>query len=198
MITNPGNALVRVAAQEAGSPVGTGFIFHQEPDGILILTCRNIVDPRGSATPSAGESQPHKVLIDGQYEAEWVFGSGNPDSDLAVLRCRAAELSSREPLHLGQPLSLRNTSIVYDKNLLAGQKHVIRAYYTLERSDGNTELVLRNDPENLIQDIHSGSPVIDENWAVGVVLGAASMSDDMAGNDDNLIVAAPVEQLARE
>jgi hypothetical protein len=195
MITNPANALVRVAMKKAGSPVGTGFIFHQEPDGILILTCREIVDPQEPASPSSDESQPPKVLIDGLYEAEWVFGLGNTDSDLAVLKCTAVELSRREPLHLGQPLSFGNTSIVYDKNLPVGPKNLIRSYYKLERSDGKTELVLRNDPDNRIQDIHSGSPVIDENWAVGVVIGAASMADGAAGNDNDLIIAAPVEQL---
>src|SRR5437868_4686934 len=102
MVKDPGSALVRIAATESGSAIGSGFIFHQDPDGILILTCRDLVDPPDNSAGNRGA----EVWIDQKYEADCIFGCGNPESNLAVLKCSAMKLDEREPLKLGRSLVL--------------------------------------------------------------------------------------------
>src|SRR6516164_3934963 len=100
---NPGNALVRIAAKDPSTPIGTGFVFHQDSDRILILTSREVADSASKA--GVVPEKPRTVWINGKYEAKWIFGDGKPDMRLAVLECDAQDLSDREPLPLREPLN---------------------------------------------------------------------------------------------
>ena len=178
------NALVRITAEKSGTPVGTGFVCYQDHDGTLILTCRLVLDMVADLT--APEVHPKRaVWIDGQYEAVPVFESERDvPIDLAVLKCAAAPLRERPVLPLGQPLVMGETRIInyqsirFSDTSRVTEKPLVYAYQLM--SDSENELILRNDSDFSIGADNIGSPVIDQNWVVGVVTRAAHVTSSRA------------------
>ena len=181
---NPENALVGIADEEAAKAVGTGFIFHQDRERTLILTCREVAD----SAPAA--------WIDGKYEAKWIFGSGKPDVHLAVLECGTQGLDDREPLPLREPLNPDKAARIA---VYAGgdRSECMTGLYDFDSSDRGTQLVLRNQPDPSIEPVNRGSPLIDGDFAVGVVTGVKPGPANSPQTND-LIIATTMQQLATE
>lgn len=123
------SALVRITAQSGDLPWGSGFICHRLDDGVLIVTCRHVVD---DIVEAAGAGSEPKVWIDGLYEARPVFYPPESiDLDLAVLKCTAKELRDRNPLPLGQPINVGKARIISYQSLLAKIRERTRRRLTL-------------------------------------------------------------------
>jgi hypothetical protein len=169
---DPHNALVRLTADKSQGPVGTGFICYQEPGGTLILTCRAVLDAVWRINVS------ERLWIDGQHEAAPVFRPPvEVRCDLVVLRCTALALRNRSVLPLGQPITVAQTRIISFRNLRfsstrRSEESPKTFVYQLLDDSGN-ELVLRNDSDFPLGPLDVGSPIIDQDWVVGVVTAVA-------------------------
>lgn len=185
-------ALVRITAPDS-SPLGTGFICYRAPEGVLIATCRNVVD-------LAAANSQRTVGIDGKHAATPVHEPAG--SSVAIVQCRAMELRDREPL----PLALarrfpEEARIVSYQKIRIGtewkeEKPYLQAYELLREEPDRFEL--RNSDEVFrISADHYGSPVLDSDWAIGVVT-QVKASPSPSSRTDALIVSESMEPLARQ
>jgi hypothetical protein len=171
-------ALVRIMAEPSGAPIGSGFVCYQDAEGTLILTCRTIL--KWAAESGDGEQGGESpVWIDGLYPAVPVFDGGD-QIDLAALRCTSPALRDRPALPLGRPLFVGDTRIIkYESIRFSDTRRVeerpfVCAYQVL--SDSESEIILRNDSEFAVGSGDVGSPVIDQNYVIGVVTHAARVT----------------------
>lgn len=194
------SALVRIAVKKAGPTVGTGFVCHRTNDGILIVTCRRFVDMAAEEVGVGPDGLSERRLwIEGEYEATPLYEpSLDTGIDIAVVRCRETALSAREPLPLGRPLKVGRTRIVcYQGEAPAGKPIPRVCGYKLLDDDATGDFVLLNNELYHIRDENGGSPVINDQWVVAVVLGPAATTPE-GEQSTGIILATPIEQLAHE
>jgi len=188
MIADETGSLVRITAGPNGATVGTGFIFDRESEHVRVLTCRKVA-AKSSTTPN-GPTQ--NAWIEGKYEAAWEYATGESAADLTVLSC-PPELKDGNPLRLGWTIRVPTAKIAFDAGIESGaaDRRSLR-YKRAGGGDVNTSLVLWNNLDFPIGGLHHGSPVMNENWAIGVVV---DHQPDPNGDARGLVLAIPVERL---
>jgi hypothetical protein len=166
-----GSALVRIGGEKGGEAAGAGFICYQSENDILILTSSKVIQFAAGLTSVVPPGS--KVWINGDFEAATLLEiSPIAETDFAVLRSTAAELRRCHPLPLGTRPMVGDARIVSYQAIRTnrGTQNNQPFPYTYEpKSEDDSELILRNDRLFPILANHYGSPVIDDNSAIGVV-----------------------------
>lgn len=188
------SALVQITAP-GNDVVGAGFICYRSNDSVLIATSSSVLDlaAAGADRKTAG--------VDGKYEAMVVFDPpAREPAGISILRCDSFELRDRAWLQLARPRLLTETRILGLWKIRIGTKWLperphMPGYSLVSESPDDFEM--RNVAEFRVTPNHYGSPVLDSDRVVGVVAELRA-SPSPGSQSDELIVAASVEQLARE
>ena len=143
---------------EVNKVIGTGFIIHQDTNGVYLLTCFHVVDDIDG---------PDDIMVDG-VPAVMIANDNKDGFDLAVLKVKGlwdkpilklSSFSEEKRLFIGFGYSSEaEVSTMMNFSGFIDQKMQIRSK-KLNKQTNAWSLVV--DPENPLKDGNSGSPIID-------------------------------------